>query len=342
MSELTHDELVQRVLDGEPLEERLADQYRSYCEMTPELNAALHRLPPDRFARFAERIRAAIADREAQLVDSTSADLAEFAPPSVAEAFLENLVRNGTWAITYDDFDGTYQALSHICEGALGGGVFTVQLIERALGELAAVDGFATKRAAARLRLLLRRVRFMALRGTERTLELVLPGDDLRSVDRIGDALGQREPLKGLTRAQCDTLFAVWIALDWDGTLGVAAAFERDEPPLAIETRPWAELVTAVTSSSLSRLARGERKCGSLTKLFTRPEPLVDRLALAEQLAVFAAKYPADGREVMKAVLAAILPQLEEGITLSAALSKAAEQGKAAKPAKPKAKRKAK
>ncbi|PCC73462.1 hypothetical protein SAMN02745121_02809 [Nannocystis exedens] len=330
---MTHDEIVERFLDGDArgdvpaqLEELLAEHYRDYCPMTPELNAALHRLPPARFERFAERMRDALAYRETQLADSTSADLAEFAPPAVAEAFLENLVRNGRWAIERDDFDGTYQTLSRVCEGALGGGAHTVQLIERALGELAGVDGFATKRAGARLRLLLRRVRFMALRGTERSLELVLPGDDLRWVDRIDDALGRQEPLKGLTPAQRDTLFAAWSALDWDDTLGVAALFERDAAQPAIETRPWAELVAAAGTTSLVRLERGERDGGSLTKLFARPEPLADRIALAEQLAAFASKYPAAGRDAMTALLAALVPQLGGRVALTGALEKVAAE----------------
>lgn len=306
--------------------ERLLAGWRARSGLSPELNAALHRLPPDRFAHVSAGLRTALADREAELVDSTPVEFAEWVDdPTFAERWIDSVETNAAWALRTNNFDGSYHTLSTLFDEALGGGAHAAGLLDRALERVARHARFATTEVGARLRLMFRRVRFMMLRGTPRTLDSVLPGADIRFVTRVHDAVGKQAPLAGLSRAEVDTLFQAWSALDWDGTLYLDTVFIREATPPPIETRPWAELAALVEQTALARLATGERTRHSLTRLFARPEPLADRVALAESIATFAKTQGATGHAAMRCVLAAIVPHVAAaGQELPGALAAAA------------------
>jgi hypothetical protein len=69
----------------------------------------------------------------------------------------------------------------------------------------------------------------------------------------------------------------------------------------------------------------GEREHRSLSRLFGRPEPITDRIALAESIDVFAKPHGSDGHDAMKRVLSAIVPHVAAaGCELTGALEAAA------------------
>lgn len=310
---------------GEPVPgavlERLVAGWRARGGIGPEVNAALHRLPSADFARVSAGMRAALAACEAELVDSTPIAFAEWVnDPAFEERWIEGVADNAAWALRTGNFHSTYHTLSSMLESALGGGVYAAGLLDRALARVAALDRFATSEVGALLRLMFRRVRFMMLRGTAREIDAVLPGEDIRFVARVHDAIGKSEPLAGLSSAQIEALFAAWSALDWDGTLGLSTVFGREASPPPIETRPWAELVALVEQTALERLRRP-----ALERLFGRPEPLAERVALAESIAVFARGQGSTGQDALVRVLAAIVPHVAAaGLELGGALAAAA------------------
>ncbi|MBK7830288.1 hypothetical protein [Nannocystis sp.] len=311
----------------ETIDEQLLYYYRHRHGLRPEVNAALHRLPPERFAHFSEQLQQALTAREKELPDSTELAFAEWVhEPAFEEQWIADIVRNAGEALRTKNFYTAYHTLTSMFRDALGGSVYAVAIFDRALAELAKLDRFATSSVGALLRLMFRRVRFMALRGTTpRGLEAVLPGEDLRFVDRIDEAIGKEDPLVGLTPAEVDTLFTAWSAMNWDGTLGLREMFNRDSTPPAIETRPWPELVVHVEATSLHRLESGERQHRSLSRLFARPEPLADRIALAESIAAFAKAHGDAGHDAMQRVLPAIVPHVAAAnLELKGALEAAA------------------
>jgi hypothetical protein len=308
------------------VEETLISYYRRHCALRPEVNVALHRLPAERFIRFSKQLQKALAEREAQLENSTEVAFAEWVnDPAFERDWIDGVVLNAHEALRTKNFHSVYHTLTSMFRCALGGSIHAVGLFDRALTEIATHVGFATSPTGAALRLLFRRVRFYALRGTSRDLDTVMPGEDIRFIHHVDDAIGKEEPLAGLLPAQIDTLFDAWAAMDWDNTLYLETVFGRDSSPPAIAARPWPELVALVKKTSLERLRSGERKHRSLSQLFERPEPLSERIALAESIALFAKTQGSGGNDTMKAVLGAIVPHVTAAhLELAGALEAAA------------------
>jgi len=299
--------------------------------LSPQVNAALHRQPA--FEEIRDAIRQALARREEKLVDSTPAAFAEYvASSALDDQFVEGLVRNARWALDHKDLFSSYQTLSSMCESALGGSSYVCTLLDRVLADLATHPLFATHPVGAQLRLFFRRVRFMALRGTARPLELVLPGDDIQWVDSVKDAIGYRTELLGLSDEERARLIEAWSAVDWDGTLGIDDAFECEVARASIEDRPWSELADLVSKTSFHRLEQGEKGNRTMSRVFARGESLDARIALADSLVAFASAHRAAGKDARSIVVAAITAHLD-GRKLTGALGKALKKP-AAKTAK--------
>ncbi|MGN6109791.1 MAG: hypothetical protein ACTHU0_32080 [Kofleriaceae bacterium] len=278
--------------------------------LPPGLDAAIQRFEPARRDAFTAKLREALRGRDTAFPIPVS--LGRYLnDPAFDQHAIDAVVRNIRYALERDNlFRTSYRSLSSLLEEWLGGGTYAAGLLDRTLAELDAREELAGH-VGAQVRLLLRRVRFTALRGTDRPLSLALPDGDVRWIETVEDGISKRDALAGLSAAEIDELCTAWSALDWDETLRVEELFGRRVPQPSIEERDWAELVALVEQTSLKRLECGERDHRSLTRLFGRPEPLDVKIALAERLAAFAKQYPKEAWEwAMAAVLLGLVPVL--------------------------------
>ncbi len=236
----------------------------------------------NKVARLPKKRIAGIAAKLAELDTECSEAAWGFVPNKKRDnELVARIVQPVLAALESNEWDEPYESLSDALFEIRRAGFHGVALIERAVTELSKDKRFATRHVGALTRLLFKRVTFSAMKGGPRDLALLLPGDDLESIDGAQHVIGDNDLAEELTPSELTAFRAAWRPYNWDGQL----SFDDDGDAPEIDERAWSELAPLVARTSFARLCNGQEESETLTKLFAHDVSLVKKLELAEAIA---------------------------------------------------------